>query len=43
MKRLLVWLAVCALLVPAAAWAHASLKAETPGFQQELQIFSRFQ
>ena len=38
MKRLLAWLAVCALLVPAAAWAHASLKAETPGFQEELAV-----
>ncbi len=38
MKRLLVWFAACALLVPAAAWAHASLKAESPGFQQELAV-----
>jgi copper transport protein len=38
MKRLLAWLAVCALVVPAAAWAHASLKAETPGFQEELAV-----
>jgi copper transport protein len=38
MKRLLVWLTACALLVPAAAWAHASLKAESPGFQQELAV-----
>ena len=38
MKRLIPWLAVCALLVPAAAWAHASLEAETPGFQEELAV-----
>jgi copper transport protein len=36
MKRLLVWLAACVLLAPAAAWAHATLKAESPGFEQEL-------
>jgi copper transport protein len=38
MRRLLVWLAVCALLAPAAAWAHATLKAASPGFQQELAV-----
>ncbi|HWE80636.1 MAG TPA: CopD family protein [Gaiellaceae bacterium] len=32
---------VCALLVPAAAWAHATLRAETPGFQQELAASPR--
>src|SRR5580765_2184148 len=36
MKRLVVWLAACALLAPAAAWAHATLKAASPGFEQEL-------
>jgi copper transport protein len=38
MKRLLLWLAVCALVVPASAWAHATLKAESPGFEQELAV-----
>jgi len=38
MKRLLVWLAVSALLAPAAAWAHATLRAASPGFGQELQV-----
>jgi copper transport protein len=37
MKRLLVWLAACALLTPAVAWAHATLKSASPGFEQELQ------
>jgi copper transport protein len=36
MKRVIVWLAVCALLAPAAAWAHATLKWASPGFEQEL-------
>jgi copper transport protein len=36
MKRLAVWLGVVALLAPAAAQAHATLKAESPGFAQEL-------
>ena len=36
MRRVLVWLAACALLAPAAAWAHATLKSASPGFQQEL-------
>jgi copper transport protein len=36
MKRALVWLAACALLAPAAAWAHATLKSASPGFEQEL-------
>jgi copper transport protein len=36
MRRVLVWLAACALLAPAAAWAHATLKGASPGFQQEL-------
>jgi copper transport protein len=38
MRRVLVWLAACALLAPAAAWAHATLKSATPGFQQELAV-----
>lgn len=37
MRRLAVWLGVLALVVPAAAWAHATLETESPGFQQELQ------
>ena len=37
MKRLVVWLAACALLAPAVAWAHATLKSASPGFEQELQ------
>ena len=36
MRRVLVWLAACALLAPAAAWAHATLKGASPGFEQEL-------
>ena len=38
MKRVLVWFAVAALVAPAAAWAHATLEKEFPGFQQELQV-----
>lgn len=38
MRRLLVLFAAVALAVPAAAWAHASLRTESPGFQQELQV-----
>jgi copper transport protein len=38
MRRVLVWLAACALLAPAAAWAHATLKSASPGFQQELAV-----
>ncbi len=38
MKRLLVLACACALVAPALAWAHASLRAESPGFQQELQV-----
>jgi copper transport protein len=37
-RRVLVWFAVAALVVPAAAWAHATLKSEFPGFQQELKV-----
>jgi copper transport protein len=37
MRRVCLWLAVLALVVPAAAWAHATLRGEFPGFQQELQ------
>jgi copper transport protein len=36
MRRLALWLGVLALVVPVAAWAHATLKSESPGFQQEL-------
>jgi copper transport protein len=35
-RRVLAWLAIAALAVPAAAWAHATLKSTFPGFQQEL-------
>ncbi len=38
MKRAVLWVAVAALIVPAAAWAHATLRAESPGFQQELRV-----
>jgi copper transport protein len=38
MRRLAFWVAVAALLAPAAAWAHATLKAESPGFAQELAL-----
>src|SRR5581483_5006103 len=34
---LVVWLAVCALVAPAAAWAHASLKSEWPAYGTELK------
>ena len=37
MRRLLILFAACALVVPAAAWAHATLRAESPGFQQEVR------
>jgi copper transport protein len=36
MRRVLLWLTACALLAPAAASAHASLKVAWPGFEQEL-------
>ena len=41
MKRLAVALGVLALAIPAAAWAHATLEREFPGFQQELQLAPR--
>lgn len=37
MRRLVVWLAVCALVAPAAAWAHATLKSESPAYGTELK------
>ena len=36
MRRLALWLGLLALVVPVAAWAHATLRSESPGFQQEL-------
>ena len=36
MRRLALLGLVVALVAPAAAWAHATLKAESPGFQEEL-------
>ena len=36
MKRLAVWVCVLALLAPAVAWAHATLKSASPGFGTEL-------
>jgi copper transport protein len=41
MKRIALALGVLALAIPAAAWAHATLERETPGFQQELQVSPR--
>jgi copper transport protein len=41
MRRVVLALGVLALAVPAAAWAHATLERETPGFQQELQVSPR--
>ena len=41
MRRLSFALALLALALPAAAWAHASLETEFPGFQQELQASPR--
>ncbi len=38
MKRLCVWLAAVALVAPAAAWAHATLKSEYPVFGTELKV-----
>jgi copper transport protein len=38
MKRVVLWLLACVLLAPAAAWAHATLKAASPGFEQELTV-----
>ena len=37
MRRLALALGLLALVVPVAAWAHATLKHATPGFRQELQ------
>jgi copper transport protein len=37
-KRLVVLVCACALVLPAVAWAHATLVAETPGFGKELQV-----
>jgi len=42
MKRLIALLLVVALVAPAAASAHATLKQEFPGFQQELQTAPKF-
>ena len=42
MRRLALFGALVALVVPAAAWAHATLKSEFPGFQQELQVGPKF-
>jgi copper transport protein len=41
-RRLALFGALVALVVPAAAWAHATLKSEFPGFQQELQVGPKF-
>ena len=38
MRRALVVLATLAVVTPAAAWAHATLKQAQPGFGQELQV-----
>ena len=38
MRRLALWIGLVALVVPVAAWAHATLKHESPGFQQELPV-----
>ena len=38
MKRIAVWLCACALLAPAVAWAHATLKFASPGFGTELAV-----
>jgi copper transport protein len=40
-RRLLVLVGALALAAPAIAWAHASLKTESPGFQQELSVSPR--
>ena len=37
MRRLVALGAVLALLVPAVAWAHATLERTTPSFQQDVQ------
>ncbi|HEY3922259.1 MAG TPA: copper resistance protein CopC [Gaiellaceae bacterium] len=42
MKRLVALLLFVALAAPAAATAHATLKSEFPGFQQELQTSPKF-
>jgi copper transport protein len=36
-RRVALFVLVAALAAPAAAWAHATLRAEFPGFQQELR------
>ncbi|HEX4521131.1 MAG TPA: CopD family protein [Gaiellaceae bacterium] len=38
MRRALALVVICVLAVPAAAFAHASLRTESPGFEQELQV-----
>jgi copper transport protein len=40
-RRSLIVVAACALVVPAVAWAHATLKAESPGFGKELKVSPR--
>jgi copper transport protein len=40
-RRLALILGLVALAVPVAAWAHATLKSEFPGFQQELKTSPR--
>jgi copper transport protein len=40
-KRICFWLAAVALVAPAAAWAHATLKSEYPMFGAELKVAPR--
>jgi copper transport protein len=40
-RRLALLLGACALAVPAVAWAHATLKDESPGFQKTLAVSPR--
>ena len=41
MRRLAILLGVCALAVPAVAWAHATLRDESPGFQKTVAVSPR--
>lgn len=41
LRQAVLALSVLALAIPAAAWAHATLETESPGFQQDLRLSPR--
>ena len=41
MRRMLLFAALCALVVPAHAFAHATLERTSPGFQQRVDVSPR--